>query len=84
VPAQLSVGERQRTALARALFNRPDLLLADEPTGNLDPDNAAIVLQAFSEFAADGGTTVMVTHHPDAAARAGARWWIRNGKLAPD
>jgi ABC-type lipoprotein export system ATPase subunit len=66
VPAQLSIGERQRTALARALFNRPKLLLADEPTGNLDPENGGIVLGALKAFADEGGAVLLVTH--DAAA----------------
>ncbi len=62
VPAQLSIGERQRTALARALFNRPKLLLADEPTGNLDPENGEIVLHALKTFADEGGAVLLVTH----------------------
>lgn len=70
LPGELSVGEMQRTALARAFLNRPKVILADEPTGNLDPENAEIVLKALSEFAADGGAVLMVTHHPDDAARA--------------
>ena len=84
VPGKLSVGEQQRTALARALYNHPRVLLADEPTGNLDPENAEIVLNAFSEFADAGGTVVMVTHHPEAAALADNRWWIKKGKLVKD
>jgi len=70
LPGELSVGEMQRTALARAFLNRPKVILADEPTGNLDPENAEIVLKALSGFAADGGAVLMVTHHPDDAARA--------------
>jgi ABC-type lipoprotein export system ATPase subunit len=70
VPDQLSVGERQRTALARALLNRPQLLLADEPTGNLDPDHAAVVFDALTEFARDGGAVLLVTHDREAAGRA--------------
>jgi len=62
VPAQLSVGERQRTALARALFNQPKLLLADEPTGNLDSENGALVLHALHSFAEEGGAVLLVTH----------------------
>ncbi len=70
LPGELSVGEMQRTALARAFLNRPKVILADEPTGNLDPENAEIVIKALSGFAADGGAVLMVTHHPDDAARA--------------
>jgi len=82
VPGRLSVGEMQRTALARALFNRPKVILADEPTGNLDPDNAEIVLDSLTDFATAGGTVMMVTHSPDAAARAQSIWQVRDGRLA--
>ncbi len=70
VPAQLSTGERQRTALARALLNRPGLLLADEPTGNLDRDSADVVLGHLADFARNGGAVLLVTHDAEAAARA--------------
>ena len=61
-PSQLSTGERQRVAIARALLNEPELILADEPTGNLDPDNAARVLGYLSDFHREGGTILLVTH----------------------
>jgi len=61
-PSELSVGERQRTAMARALLNRPPLILADEPTGNLDPDNAAEAINVLNVFHRDGGTVILVTH----------------------
>lgn len=70
LPGQLSTGERQRTALARALLPRPRLVLADEPTGNLDDVSSDIVLSALEEFACDGGTVLLVTHDATAAARA--------------
>jgi len=70
VPAELSTGERQRTGLARALLNRPRLLLADEPTGNLDEANGDIVLKALAEFARGGGAVLLVTHDPRAASVA--------------
>ena len=60
-PSQLGTGERQRTALARALLNRPKLLLADEPTGNLDDRNANIVLSYLSAFAAERGAVLLVS-----------------------
>lgn len=61
-PAQLSVGERQRVALVRALMQQPKLLLADEPTGNLDPDNSRRVLAGLQEFQQQGGTVILATH----------------------
>ena len=61
-PAELSTGERQRTAIARAMINRPRIILADEPTGNLDPENAAEAVGYLSEFHRDGGTVIVVTH----------------------
>lgn len=63
-PSELSAGERQRVALARALIKRPDILLADEPTGNLDPENSRQVMSHFAEFHAAGGTVIIVTHEP--------------------
>jgi len=66
-PGELSVGERQRTALARAMLNHPKLILADEPTGNLDEANARIVLTGLAEFAKAGGAVLLVTHDPQAA-----------------
>lgn len=70
VSGALSTGERQRTALARALMNDPQLLLADEPTGNLDADNAVRVLDGLRDFARDGGAVLLVTHDDSATARA--------------
>jgi putative ABC transport system ATP-binding protein len=69
-PGELSTGERQRAALARALLNEPRLILADEPTGNLDPDNAKVVLDTLSSFAETGGTVLMVTHESAIAGAA--------------
>jgi len=63
-PSELSAGERQRVALARALIKRPDILLADEPTGNLDPENSRQVMSHFARFHEAGGTVVVVTHEP--------------------
>lgn len=80
-PSQLSVGERQRVAMARALLNQPQILLADEPTGNLDPDNATMVLDQVEQFHRQGGTVVLVTHEPPAAARAQRVIELRAGQL---
>jgi ABC-type lipoprotein export system ATPase subunit len=79
LPGELSVGEMQRTALARALLNQPKVILADEPTGNLDPENAEIVLRSFTDFAAAGGTVLMVTHSPTDAERADLSWHLEPG-----
>lgn len=81
VPGELSSGERQRTALARALLNRPKLLLADEPTGNLDRDNADAVLGYLAEFARSGGSVLLVTHEATVAEFADRVITIRDGQL---
>ncbi|HEO70232.1 MAG TPA: ABC transporter ATP-binding protein [Candidatus Hydrogenedentes bacterium] len=81
VPAELSVGERQRTALARALLNRPSLLLADEPTGNLDTANAEVVLKHLAEFAEGGGSVLLVTHDPRAAGYAHRMLHMEQGRV---
>src|SRR5262249_3200400 len=70
LPSELSSGERQRTALARAMLHKPPLILADEPTGNLDDDNAGIVLDHLTRYVAGGGALLLVTHDQRAAARA--------------
>ena len=67
-PSELSTGERQRVALARALLNGPKLLLADEPTGNLDVKSADVVLAHMRDFARQGGAVLMATHHTDIEA----------------
>ena len=69
-PAELSVGQQQRVALARMLANDPAVILADEPTGNLDPETSEQVIGFFEEFHREGRTIVMVTHDPRAAERA--------------
>ena len=80
-PGQLSIGERQRVAMARALINGPQLLLADEPTGNLDPENAGAVLDMLDEFHQGGGTILLVTHDDKAAARAEFTVELERGRL---
>lgn len=82
LPSELSAGERQRVALARALIKQPDLILADEPTGNLDPDSAAQVLAALREFHAGGGTVIVVTHDPALACAAQRSLRLEQGRLS--
>ncbi|HUT94587.1 MAG TPA: ABC transporter ATP-binding protein [Thermoguttaceae bacterium] len=80
-PAELSVGQQQRVALARMLANDPAVILADEPTGNLDPETSQEVIGFFEEFNGEGRTIVMVTHDPRAAERAGRTLKLREGKI---
>ena len=82
-PSQLSGGERQRVATARSMVNDPDLILADEPTGNLDPDNSALVAELLYASAEKWGKTLLVvTHDEKLAARASSRYTLENGLLA--
>lgn len=80
-PHELSGGEMQRTAIARALVNRPLLLLADEPTGNLDTQTGESILGLFRELNRDGLTLVVVTHNPGLAAAAPRRLSLSDGRL---
>jgi putative ABC transport system ATP-binding protein len=80
-PAELSIGQQQRVALARTLVNEPRIILADEPTGNLDPDNRQLVLEILAESCRAGTTVVMVTHDPLAAEQAGRRLLLREGAI---
>ena len=84
LPSQLSGGEQQRVAIARALINQPKLILADEPTGNLDEANEEIVLGLFRELHSAGHTILMVTHDPDIAQQADRRIELVHGHLAVD
>ena len=83
-PQQLSGGQQQRAAVARALLLRPALLLADEPTGNLDSKSAADVLGLFDELHRGGQTLVLVTHDPDVAERAPRHVRLKDGKVDHD
>ncbi|WP_350016549.1 ABC transporter ATP-binding protein [Rhodanobacter sp. IGA1.0] len=83
-PGQLSGGQMQRVAIARALLMKPALLLADEPTGNLDSKSAADVLALLAEVHGDGQTVVMVTHDADVAARAQRQISLRDGRIEHD
>ncbi len=80
-PSKLSGGERQRVAIARALVNEPDVLLADEPTGNLDTETGKQIMELITELHQQGQTIVMVTHDQDIAATADRRLWLREGAL---
>ncbi|MBN1804021.1 MAG: ABC transporter ATP-binding protein [Sedimentisphaerales bacterium] len=81
VPAQLSTGQRQRTALARALLNKPKIILADEPTGNLDEDNADIVFDYLGKYVCQGGCVLLVTHDVRAASHATKILQMSRGRI---
>ena len=81
-PNQLSGGEMQRVAIARALANNPELLLADEPTGNLDIKNEQVIMDIFKEIHKKGTTIIMVTHDPDIAKIADRIIYLRDGRIA--
>jgi putative ABC transport system ATP-binding protein len=84
VPATLSGGQQQRAAIARALANDPPILLADEPTGNLDSATAGAVLELFADLNADGQTIVVVTHERDIRSIAGRQVTLMDGRVVTD
>lgn len=84
VPATLSGGQQQRAAIARALANDPPILLADEPTGNLDSATAEAVLELFADLNTDGQTIVVVTHERDIRAIAGRQVTLEDGRVVAD
>ena len=81
LPKQLSGGEQQRVCIARALINEPEILFADEPTGNLDAENEQTVLRIFAELHAQKRTIVMVTHNPDLGAKTDRIIRLQHGKI---
>ena len=83
-PNELSGGQRQRVAIARALVNQPSILLADEPTGNLDSVTSDEIMEVFAALHAAGQTVIMVTHEPDIAARAQRVVVLRDGRVESD
>jgi putative ABC transport system ATP-binding protein len=80
-PSQLSGGEQQRVAIARALVSDPELILADEPTGNMDQHTGLEILKLFEELNLEGRSIIMVTHAPEIAAHAGETLFLRDGRL---
>lgn len=83
-PTQLSGGQQQRAAIARALVGKPSLLLADEPTGNLDSESGDRIMDLLEELHDGGSTLVMVTHNPNYAARATRRLKLQDGRIESD
>jgi len=83
-PNELSGGQRQRVAIARALVNEPAILLADEPTGNLDSGTSAEIMRVFESLATEGQTVIMVTHEADIAANARRIVVLRDGRISSD
>ncbi|MEJ2138266.1 MAG: ABC transporter ATP-binding protein [Gammaproteobacteria bacterium] len=83
-PGEMSGGQRQRVAIARALVTRPSILLADEPTGNLDTKTGVEIMRLFDELHSDGQTIILVTHEADIAEHAQREIFLRDGKVESD
>lgn len=84
LPSELSGGQRQRVAIARALVNDPKILMADEPTGNLDTKSSIEIMELFAALHKDGKTIILVTHEPDIATYAKRQLMVRDGLLVKD
>ena len=84
LPSQLSGGEQQRVCVARALINHPEIILADEPTGNLDDANEETVVELFRQLHEEGTTLIVVTHDPEVAEVAQRMVVLRNGKISKE
>ena len=82
LPDQLSGGEQERVAIARALVNAPPILLADEPTGNLDTKTGKEIMELFKSLNSEGQTIIMVTHNPENAGYSSRKVHLRDGKIA--
>lgn len=83
-PNELSGGQRQRVAIARALVNNPEIIMADEPTGNLDTKSTAEILDVFTRLHEMGRTVILVTHEPEVAMRANRQLLVRDGLITRD
>ena len=83
-PSELSGGQRQRVAIARALVNEPSILMADEPTGNLDSSTSEEIMELFDDLHGAGNTVLLVTHEPDIAEHALRKIVLRDGKIVTD
>ena len=84
LPSELSGGQRQRVAIARAISLKPPIILADEPTGNLDTKSTLEIMQIFRNLHADGSTVIIVTHEPDIAQAADRQILVKDGKITKD
>lgn len=84
LPSELSGGQRQRVAIARAIAMKPAILMADEPTGNLDTKSTGEIMQIFRELHAAGSTIILVTHEPDIAQAADRQILVKDGKITKD
>lgn len=84
LPTELSGGQRQRVAIARAIAMKPTILMADEPTGNLDTKSTLEIMQIFRDLHADGSTIILVTHEPDIAQAADRQILVKDGKITKD
>jgi putative ABC transport system ATP-binding protein len=80
-PSELSVGEKQRTAFIRAIISDPELLLADEPTGNLDPGSSTVLMTLIEEYNKNGGTVILVSHYPLAARYSNLNITLEKGRI---
>lgn len=80
-PSELSVGEKQRAAFIRAIISEPEMLLADEPTGNLDPENSRILLNLIRDYNSNGGTVILVSHDPGVSSFAGKNVRLEKGRV---
>ena len=84
LPSELSGGQRQRVAIARAIAMKPSIIMADEPTGNLDTKSTGEIMEIFKDLHANGSTIILVTHEPDIAQAAARQILVKDGKITKD